>query len=106
VFLMKSATFPRTYFPFSLVLVFAVFLLAVSLRSFGLQLYKLLYNRMPLDIEVLDFASTAGESEKHSPWHKTLHLAHRVLGVLTAAYTIFEVLTQAHEMLVKLKIVR
>jgi hypothetical protein len=88
------------------VLVFAVFLLAVSLRTFALGLYKLLYNRMPLDIEVLDFASTPEQGENPSPWQKTLHVAHRGFGLLMAAYSIFEFLTKAHEMLVKLKIIR
>lgn len=101
---MYAVVLPGTTFPLSLLIVFASFLFGVSSRQFGLQLYKLLYNRAPLDIEVLDFSKAPeGKEERHALQH--LKRAAKILfAVLITVYGFFEVVTVTYQILQKLGI--
>jgi preprotein translocase subunit SecA len=105
VYLMYAAFLPTTTFPLSLVIVFTVFLFAASSKKFALQLYMLLYNRMPLDTEVLDFSKVPEEREQLSGWRHLKRAAKIVFASLIAVYGFFEVVTVAYEILKKLHLI-
>jgi hypothetical protein len=106
IYLLSGTVLPNTSFPFSLALVFTAFLFAVSSRSFALQLYKLLYNRTPMSIEVLDLSKAEEETAKRSTWKQVKRAAKIIFAILIAVYGFLEIVSNTYEIWQKLKIFR
>ena len=101
-----GAVLPGTAFPLSLILVFAAFLFGTTSRQVAIQLYKLFYDRVPLDVEVLDFSKLPEEREERSTWQLVKRTTKIIFATLMAVYGFFELITGTYQILEKLKVIQ